>query len=462
MQVAAAPLLQRLQGQDARKPLNILFMIADDLNNEMGCYGHPIVKTPHLDRLAQKGVLFDRAYCQFPLCAPSRASFLSGRRPETTRVLSLDTPIRKYMPDTLMLPELFKKNGYFSGQTGKIFHTGPGHEDPRSWDFMLEESGKTPPGSEILKQHRMPEPRNHSMLWMQLRTPDEQTPDGMVARKAADLLRKCHAANKPFFLGVGFRRPHSPYAVPKKYFDLYDPEKIPLPRGAGRNVPEAARYERADSPPLTDRQQREYAAAYYACNTYMDAQAGHVLNLLDELKLWDNTAVVFFGDHGYHTGEHGFWHKMTLFEESVRVPLILYAPGMRGNGKKCGGLVELLDLYPTLVDLAGLKPPPGLEGVSLRPLLDDPSRPGKKAVYAMAGRAADPEQHHHKPTYFGRTVRTTRWRYTEWDEGRKGVELYDERADPGEMNNLAGDPRLTSVIAEMKALLRQVPMPPSG
>jgi uncharacterized sulfatase len=308
----------------------------------------------------------------------------------------------------------------------------------------------------------MPEPRNHSMLWMQLRTPDEQTPDGIVARKAVELMRKCHAESKPFFLGVGFRRPHSPYAVPKKYFDLYDPEKIPLPRKAGQGVPAAAIYERPDSPPLSDREQREYAAAYYACNTFMDAQAGYVLDAVEELKLWDRTAIVFIGDNGYHTGDHGIWHKMTLFEESVRVPLIVYAPEIRGSGKRCTGLVELIDLYPTLTDLAGLKPPPGLEGISLRPWLDNPSRPGKKAAYSIVGRAEDPEQHHHKPTYFGRTVRTERWRYTEWDEGRRGVELYDEQKDPGEMKNLAEDPNYKRVITEMKALLRHVPMPVTG
>lgn len=461
---AAAPIVSQLQaqrgGSTGGPPMNVIFMVADDLNNALGCYGNPIVKTPHIDRLAAKSVLFDRAYCQFPLCAPSRASFLSGRRPETTRVLSLDIPTRKYMRDVVMLPELFKKNGYFSGQTGKIFHTGPDHDDPQSWHYMLPESGKSPPESEIVKQHKAGQPRNHSMAWMQLRTPDAATPDGLVVRKASELMRKCVNDSKPFFLGVGFRRPHSPYAAPKQYFDLYDPAKIPLPRrGDPKSLPAAAWYELANQPALSDREQREYMAAYYACNSYMDAQVGYLMSALDELKLWDRTAIVFIGDNGYHNGEHGMWHKMTLFEESMRVPLIVYAPGARGNGRKCAGIVEMIDLYPTFTDLCGLKQPPGLEGISLRPWLDNPARAGKNAAFGMVGRNDDRNESHHSPTYFGRTVRTDRWRYTEWDEGRRGRELYDERADPGEMKNLAGLAEHAATVKQLSAMLRTIPMP---
>lgn len=443
----------------ARPRKNVIFMVADDLNNALGCYGHPIVKTPHLDRLAARGVLFERAYCQFPLCAPSRASFLSGRRPETTGVLSLDTPTRQHLRDVLMLPEFFRKQGYFSAQCGKIFHTGPEHEDPRSWDYMLPESGKNPPPSEILKQHKAGEPRNHSMAWMQLRTPDAGTPDGVVAQKASELIRQCAAQKRPFFLGVGFRRPHSPYAAPKKYFDLYDPDQIPLPRrGNPSAIPAAAWYELAGQPALSEREQREYIAAYYACISFMDAQAGRLLATLDELNLWDQTVVVFLSDNGYHTGEHGMWHKMTLFEESVRVPLIFAAPGARGSGRRCAGLVELVDLYPTLVDCCELKPPPGLEGTSLRPWLEGPTRAGKPAAYAMVGRNDDRNESHHKPTYYGRSVRTERWRYIEWDEGRRGRELYDLRMDAGETNNLAGEASYQGTMRQLSALLAKIPL----
>ncbi|MFN0166328.1 MAG: sulfatase [Bryobacteraceae bacterium] len=438
---------------------NVILMVADDLNTDLGCYGNPLVKTPHLDRLASRGVQFDAAHCQFPLCAPSRASFLSGRRPETTRVLSLSVPTRKYMADVVMLPELFRKNGWFTGQTGKIYHTGPEHEDPRSWDYALPESGKSPPQSDIVKEHIARKPRNHSMSWHQLKTPDEQTPDGIVVSKAVELMREKHGAGKPFFLGVGFRRPHSPYAAPRKYFDLYDPAKIPLPDAGdrGRILP-AAWYEIENQPRLSEREQREYRAAYYACNSFMDARAGVVLRAMDELKLWDNTVVVFVGDNGYHTGEHGMWHKMTLFEESTRVPLIVYAPGMPGNGKRCRGLVEFVDIYPTVTELCGVKPPAGLEGVTLRPWLNDPLHPGKNAVYSMVGRSEDRNVSHREPTYFGRSVRTGRWRYTEWDGGRRGVELYDHENDPREMTNVATDARYAGTIAELKELLGKVPV----
>jgi uncharacterized sulfatase len=440
--------------QAAPRQYNILFMVADDMNTELSCYGHPYVKSPNLDALARSGVRFERAYCQFPLCAPSRASFLSGRRPDTTRIFNLTTPTRKYMQDVVMLPEFFRKAGYYSSQCGKIYHTGEEHVDPRSWDFLLPESGKNPPRSEVLEEHAMPKPRNHSMSWEKLSTPDAQTPDGIVARTAIEQIRTAASKQKPFFVAAGFRRPHSPYAVPKKYFDLYDPAKLKLPDpGNRRGFPPVAQYELENQVGLNDKEQREYMAAYYACNSYVDAQAGHVLRALDEMKLRDNTIVVFFGDHGYHTGQHGMWHKMTLFEEATRVPLIISVPGAKGAGRSVAGLVELVDLYPTLVEACGREAPSGLEGASLMPWINDPSTPGKKAVYTMVGRNDDRNLSHREPAYFGRTVRTERWRYTEWDGGKRGVELYDKVADPQEMVNLAGKPETAGTQAEMKELL---------
>jgi iduronate 2-sulfatase len=440
----------------APKQYNILFMVADDMNTELGCYGHPHVKSPNLDALARGGVRFERAYCQFPLCAPSRASFLSGRRPDTTRIFNLTTPTRMYMENVVMLPEFFRKAGYHSAQCGKIFHTGDEHVDPRSWDFMLPENGKNPPKSEILEEHAMPKPRNHSMAWEKLSTADAETPDGIIARTAIDQIRLAVSKQKPFFVAAGFRRPHSPYAVPKKYFDLYDPAKLKLPDpGNRKGFPPTAQYELENQVRLNDKEQREYMAAYYACNSYVDAQAGHVLRALDEMKLRDRTIVVFFGDHGYHTGQHGMWHKMTLFEEATHVPLIISTPGAKGAGRSVAGLVELVDLYPTLADACGRELPAGLEGVSLMPWMNDPAKPGKKAVYTMVGRNDDRNLSHKEPMYFGRTVRTERWRYTEWDSGKRGVELYDEAADSKEMVNMAGKPEAASALAEMKELLRR-------
>ena len=451
---AAAPFLGALQSWAAGQHLNVLFMIADDMNNALGCYGHPVVKTPHLDRLASRSVLFNRAYCQFPLCAPSRASFLSGRRPETTRVLSLTVPTRKYMQDVVMLPELFRKNGYYSADCGKIYHTGPEHDDPRSWDYVLKESGKRAPDSEIIARHVAPEPRNHTMEWDKLRTADENTPDGIVAHTASGLIRQSVAKNQPFFMAAGFRRPHAPYAVPQKYFDLYDPQKIERPEiGDQKGIPAAAWYELANQPELTPKEYREYITAYYACNSYVDAQAGVLLKTLDDLNLWDRTIVVFFGDHGYLTGEHGMWHKMTLFEECARVPLIIHVPGAPGSGKVSNALVELLDLYPTLAEACGIPAPPGFEGTSLMSILKDPSKLGKSAVYTMVGRNDDRNLSHKKPTYFGKSVRTDRWRYTEWDGGKRGRELYDHHNDPKEMRNLASDPGHNQVVSQLHQLL---------
>jgi len=436
---------------------NVLLIVADDLNCALGCYGHPVVRSPHLDRLAAGGVLFENAHCQFPLCAPSRASFLSGTRPETNGVLSLRTPTRQNLSNWTMLPELFRRQGYYTAEIGKIFHTGPEHEDPRSWDYRMPESGKTPPREEILREHVAGEPRNHTMSWHVLRTPDEKTPDGVLARRAAELLGECRARGRSFFVGVGFRRPHAPYAAPEKYFAPYRPERIQLPSRAGvESLPPAAWYELENQPPLSEREQREYMAAYFACVSFVDAQVGVLWEAMDRLKLWEDTVVVFLGDNGYHIGEHGMWHKMTLFEESTRVPLIIRAPGVRGNGRRARGLVECLDLYQTIAELCGLAAPQGLQGMSLVPLLEDPARPGKKAVYSMVGRHPDRKLCHLQPSYFGRSVRTERWRYTEWDQGRQGRELYDRAADPGETRNLAGRREYARALAEMQKLLAEV------
>lgn len=440
------------------RPLNVLFIVADDLNTALGCYGHPVVKTPHLDRLAARGVLFERAYCQYPLCQPSRASFMSGLRPETTRVWTLDTPTRQFIGDAVMLPELFRKNGWFSTHAGKVYHTGEACEDPRSWDEELREFGKTPLPEEVLEKGRSQGPKGHSFEWMILKTADADTPDGIVARKSVEWMERCAREGKPFFLGVGFRRPHAPYAAPKKYFDLYPPERMPLPRTSPeefqRLLPAAINHEPPDQP-LTDAEVRRYLAAYYACVSFMDAQVGVVLDALERLGLSERTIVVFFSDNGYHLGDHGgLWHKSTLFEESARVPLIVATPGKRAVGKRSSRLVELVDLYPTLAELCGLNPPPNLEGTSFAPLLDDPKRPWKRGAFTMQGRGPERTEAAREILFTGTSVRTERWRYTEWDSGRQGVELYEERRDPREVRNLADSPRHARIRAELQALLR--------
>jgi iduronate 2-sulfatase len=438
---------------------NVLFVVSDDLPVVAGCYGHAIVRTPNLDRLARRGVLFDRAYCQYPLCQPSRTSFLSGLRPETTRVWTLETPTRQHIGDAVFLPELFRQSGYYTAHAGKIFHTGEACEDPRSWDAEVRESGKTPAKSEILKSSDSRGPKGHSFEWNILKTEDARMPDGLVARQAAAWMEQCTREKKPFFIGAGFRRPHAPYAAPQKYFDLYPVESIPLPKTSPEDfqkvIPAALNHDPPDKP-LSGLEVRQFLAAFYACVTFMDAQLGVLLDAMDKLRLWENTAVVFFGDNGYHLGEHGgLWHKNSLYEESARVPLLVAAPGRRSAGRRSSRLVELVDLYPTLTDLCGLRAPSTLEGISLVPLLDNPARPWKKAAFTMQGRGKERTEAAKDIEFLGKSVRTERWRYTEWDEGRQGEELYDHQRDPQERSNLAGDPKHAGTRAQLRDLLRQ-------
>ena len=443
----------------ASEKLNVLLIVTDDMNNDLGCYGHARVQSPHIDRLAQQGMRFDRAYCQVTVCNPSRVSMLSGLRPDKTKVYTLKEETRSHLGDWVMLPEYFRQQGHFTVQVGKIYHTKDGYEDPQSWDIEIREFGKRPPKEEIIKWTDPDGPGKHTSDWSWLKTPDDQTPDGIVARKAVEIMEQAVDRGETFFLGAGFRRPHAPFAAPKKYFDLYPPESIelpsPTPAGYYESLPEAAINYLPPDEPLTDQEQRELIASYYACNTFVDAQVGVLLEAVDRLGLWDNTVIVFVSDHGYHLGDHGgFWHKLSLFEESARVPLIVYAPGMKAAGQATDQLVELIDLYPTLVALAGLPERGNLDGINLGPVLDDPASPTKPAAYSMVARSDKPEADHARHmSYLGRSVRTGRWRYTEWDGGQRGVELYDHESDPRELVNLAEQSDLAATQQRLKELL---------
>ncbi len=431
--------------------LNVVLIAVDDMNNDAGCYGHPIVKTPAIDRLAARGVRFERAYCQYPVCNPSRVSMLSGLRPDTTGVFDLVTPPRTNLPDAVFLPEYFRQQGYTTAHIGKIYHTGDPLEDPQSWDFATREWGKHPPQEAVIREKRIERPEKYYVEWNELRSSDEETADGVVARQSSEMLDKLARDAEPFFLGVGFRRPHSPYAAPKKYFDIYPLESIPPlvePAAHLQRIPPVALTYPRNATLLSELERAETVAAYWACITFVDAQIAIVLDALDRNDLWKNTVVVFYSDHGYHLGEHGgLWHKMTLFEESARVPLVIAAPNIAGGGKVCHRVVELLDIYPTLVQLAPLPPMKGLEGASLYPLLDDP---------------ADAAQRWRKQAYtqvvhgdvVGRSVRNERFRYIEWDGGSAGVEIYDHDNDPREYVNLADDPKFAGVRAQLHKLVQ--------
>ncbi|MCF2496868.1 sulfatase [Dyadobacter chenhuakuii] len=436
----------------AEKKLNVLFIAVDDLNTDLGCYGNKFVKTPNIDRLAKRGVKFDKAYTQFPLCSPSRSSLLTGQRPDVTKVYELQTHFRKNLPNVVTLPQLFKNNEYYSVRVGKIYHYGvPGQigtdglDDPISWDRKVNPKGRDKTEELLVKNLTPDQGLGSALAWHASEGADEEQTDGMVASEAIKLLKEKKAG--PFFLAVGFYRPHSPYVAPKKYFDQYPLASIPLPKEIQNDlddVPEAAISTKPAHLGLSVAQRKEALRAYYASISFMDAQVGRVLDELDRLKLTNKTIIVLWSDHGYNVGQHGQWMKQSLFENAAHVPLIISVPGGTA-GKASGRTVELLDIYPTLAELCGLMPTQKLGGKSLTSLLKNPDGIWDKAAYTQVRR--------NKIT--GRSVRTERFRYTEWDGGKAGVELYDHQKDPNEFTNLAKESTYIITVNELAMLLQK-------
>jgi len=437
--------------------LNVLFVAADDLNADLGCYGHPLVKSPNIDRLAARGVRFDRAYCQYPLCNPTRASLMTGRRPDTTRVYNNQPHFREALPDVVTLPQLFRQNGYYVARVGKVFHQGvpmeigtSGKDDPPSWDHVVNPRGCDKDEEDELVNYSPGRSLGSCLCYLMANSDPADQTDGKVATEAIKLLEENR--DRPFFLAVGFYRPHSPHIAPKKYFDLHPLDKIQAannPPNDWDDIPPDALWIRPAHWGINEHQQREVIQGYYSSVGFMDEQLGKLVDALDRLKLADKTVTVFWSDHGYLLGLHGQWMKWLLFEGSARVPLIIAGPGIK-KGQTCSRTVELLDLYPTLADLCGLKPPPELEGKSLRPLLKKPTARWDRPAYTQVVRQTD------KRLPMGRSVRTERWRYTEWENGKDGMELYDEVNDPNEFTNLADDPKYAKVVAELKVLLYKI------
>lgn len=442
----------------AQKP-NILFIGVDDLRPALGCYGDSQAITPHLDKLAERGTVFTRAYCQVASCHPSRTSILTGLRVKTSGVRrNGDGSFRRKMPGHVTLPQHFKEAGWFTQAFGKVFHV----QDPVSWSapkflpqtrFGFPIYGK-PETQNFQKSVRVtPKPKEwwgykdgrndkwaKAVSWEDPDVPDETLFDGQVATAVIGALRKQH--EQPFFLAPGFFRPHLPFVAPKKYFDRFPPGSLVLPenRRPSSQTPRFTHYNSAESRSYTDisrsggipeSKQQELLRGYYASVSYVDAQIGRILEELDKLGLEKNTIVVVWSDHGYHFGEHGTWNKYTNFEEATRSTLIVAAPGQKKPGSLAKGVVEMLDLYPTLCELAGLTVPESLDGQSFANLLEQPCLPGKPVAFSQSSPRG----------VLGQSMRTPRYRYTRWTKGGEVVaeELYDHGADPQEMENLAGE-----------------------
>ena len=432
---------------EASQP-NIVFIVVDDLATTLGCYGDPLAKTPHIDRLATRGICFERAYNQLPLCNPTRASVMTGLRPDQIKVYDLDRHFRDELPDVVTLPQAFQRAGYFSARVGKIYHYNvpasigtDGFDDPPSWNLRVNPKGRDKDEEHLITNAEPHRKISAALSWLAASGTDEEQTDGMIATEAIRILEQ--RGKKPLFLAVGFFRPHTPYVAPKKYFDLYPLEQIRLPytpAGDRVDIPIAAFAHNCPVPNygLDELTLRKATQAYYASVSFIDAQVGRILDALDRLEQSQNTIVVFWSDHGYHLGEHGgVWQKRTLFEQSSRAPMIIAGPGLRGRGQTCRRVVEFVDIYPTLTAVADVAAPESLAGRSLMPLLNEPSLPWDGFAVTQVLRPAD--ERLDKPV-MGCSIRTQRWRYTEWAGGEQGVELYDHHADPLEFNNLANDP----------------------
>jgi len=457
-------------------PPNVLFIAVDDLRPELGCYGKPAL-SPNIDQLAREGTLFERAYVQCALCMPSRASILTGRRPDTTGVVDFTVRFRDVLGDVVTLPQHFKNNGYHAAAFGKIFH----NDDKASWSEPLWKSNRpryyTEFGKQVLawikEDYRRvtyvwdlgdgvtKTKRPGGLPWEAPDVPDNALRDGHIADAAIAKMKELK--DKPFFLAVGFHKPHLPFIAPKKYFDLYDRDKIALapnpfpPRGAPRfavyNWNDLRHYYGIpDVGPVSDEQARDLKHAYYACVSFMDAQVGRLLRSLDALGLRDNTVVVLWGDHGWQLGEHGMWDKHSNFETSTHAPLILRTPGQKPGRTRA--LVEFVDIYPTLSELCGLPLDEGLEGRSSVPLISAPDRQWKSAAFSQYQRVI--------PGYgqvargMGYSMRTDRYRFTEWlvrGTDFRAYELYDHQSDPDENINLAVATEHKPLVDELKRKL---------
>ena len=455
------------------KKKNVLFIVCDDLNTHVSPSGYEPIHTPTLSWLASEGMTFKRTFCQYPVCGPSRASFLSGLYPESTGVLNNTSDIRKERPGTLTLPQFFKENGYWTASVGKIFHSSRHEHGESAWHEVLRFQNDEleivrKAREDFEEQYGSIDDRPNRKRWRELKKKtsgklDSQTPpgrgrsgltdaqhkDGKNVRQVARWLSDDTPDDKPFFIACGIQKPHVPFLAPNKYFDLYPLEKIVYrvdQPNLWENLPQSAISKRYTAFGFELGKEdaslrREYMQAYHACISFIDAQLKIVFDALKQSGHWENTIIVFTSDHGYHLGDHFLWGKVTLFDIGAKVPFVIRAPGITTGGTTSEAMVELIDLYPTLADLTDLRPPEHLQGVSLRPLLVHPERPGKKKhAYSVVSRG----------NKLGFSLRNQRWRYARWPDGE---ELYNLNIDPSEKNNLAGGNRHEDRMKEFRTLL---------
>ena len=469
-----APKKTAQSGKKKGNKKNVLLIVCDDLNTHVSPSGYDHIKTPTLAKFASNAMTFNRAFCQYPVCGPSRASFLNGLYPQSSGVIDNKADIRQTRPGTLSMPQFFKENGYWTGSVGKVFHS-PRHEHGEiAWnEFHRFNNDELPVVAEARKKFEAENgsvelPKNRK-AWRTLekkakskldaQTPpgygpsgltEEQHKDGKNARTVARWLKDNPNGKKPFFITCGIQKPHVPFLAPQKYFDLYPLESIvytPEKANLWDKIPRKAINTRFkefgfEETKENDALRREYMQAYHACVSFIDAQIKIVLDSLKESGQWENTIVIFTSDHGYHLGDHFLWGKVTLFDIGAKVPFIVHAPGLTKAGTRSEAMVELIDIYPTLAQLTGLTPPGHLQGASLRPLLDHPERLGKKNyAYSIVTRGKE----------MGYALRNQRWRYGKWPDGE---ELYNLTNDPEEKNNLVTKRGLEHRLGEFRRVLK--------
>lgn len=457
----------------AAEPLNVLFIAADDLGNVLGPDKPEILKTPNFDRLINQGVYFHEAYCQIPLCNPSRASVMTGRRPDATGVWDLDRHFRDRLPDVVTLSQHFRNAGYWGGRVGKIYHYDvprgigtSGLDDEPSWDEVFNPKGRDVTDEALITNPTPEKKVSAAMCWLAAEGTDEEQTDGLITTETIRQL-ELHK-NEPFFLACGWFRPHTPYVAPKKYFDMYPLDKIELHADAlagvagedvWANIPPAAIPHNVPEPNygLTVDELKKSVQAYYACVSFIDAQLGRLLDAVEANGLQDNTLIVFWSDHGYHLGEHALWQKRTLFDQSARAPLIISHPSNEFSRRAVSEkIVEFVDIAPTVCDLAGVGPFANADGRSLRPLMQEPDlKSWQGRAYAQILRPAR-DGIHDGQMVMGSMVVTESFRCIEWDVGRAGLELYDRGADPAERTNLAEHPDYQQWLPHLRKQLSNI------